>query len=112
VLPLPHLPAQAPAGSPQLPVDRTVSAPGSEFASALPGAPARPSVGNLPAPQFGQVADKASALQQQVGAMRPAADTQPLSGGMSGNSLYVLVIGSLLAGAAALGGVVRRLRRR
>jgi hypothetical protein len=112
VLPLPHLPAQAPAGSPQLPVDRTVSAPGSEFASALPGAPARPSVGNLPAPQFSQVADKASALQQQVGAMRPAADTQPLSGGMSGNSLYVLVIGSLLAGAAALGGVVRRLRRR
>ncbi|MGI8334732.1 chaplin family protein [Actinomadura scrupuli] len=128
VLPVPHLPAQAPAGAPQLPVGRAASAPGTGVIDALPGAvrPAAaghlpgPQAGHLPGPQAGEVAGqvgdtvtgKAGDLQQQVGAMRPASGAQPLGGGMSGGSLYVMVVGTLLAGAAALGGVVRRLRRR
>jgi hypothetical protein len=116
---VPQLPVHAPAGAPQLPVDRTkapapapaaVSAPEGELVGALPAHP--PVGGHLPAPQLGEVTDKASGLQQQVGALRPAADSQPLPTGMTGGSLYVLVLGTLLAGAAVLGGFVRRLRRR
>ncbi|MCW2912900.1 MAG: hypothetical protein JWN52_968 [Actinomycetia bacterium] len=112
-------------------------APGAEFVGALPmgrqrqaaapapGAPALPDLptlpvagdslpvgGHLAAPQIGGVTDKASGLQQQVGGVRLAADSQPRALGMSGTSLYVLVVGSLLAGVAAAGGAVRRICRR
>jgi hypothetical protein len=123
VLPVaaPQLPLQAPAGTPQLPTGRSngrvpaaapVAAPGGDLVGALPaGDLAHSSVGQVAPAQLDEVTGKASGLPQQVGAMRPAAATQPLTGGMTSGSLYVMVIGALLAGAAAVGGVARRLRR-
>jgi hypothetical protein len=117
---VPALPVHAPAGMPQLPVSRTQDAPAvpadvpaGELVGALPsGDLARPSdASDLTATQLGGVTDKASGLQQQVGAMHPAAQVQPLTTGMNGVSLYVLVIGTLLAGAAVVCGVFGRLRR-
>jgi hypothetical protein len=66
---------------------------------ALPGLSELPVVGDVTVPAASQP-------------MRPAAASQPLSSGIGDDSLYVFTLGALLAGASAVIGVTRRLRRR
>jgi hypothetical protein len=118
VLPdVPELPVGSPAGSSsRTAAAATTAAPAPAPASALPepvngvkggvrhglkNTPVGKAAGHLPVSQDAQDAPHT---------MRPAAAGTPLSSGVTDNSLYVLALGALLAGASTVIAVTRRVR--
>src|SRR5918999_1147344 len=107
---LPELPAEQSVGSSPRTDTTTAAAPASSHLSepgtGLPGEVRHglkdPSVGAEPA--------NLPIGQDEPHTMRPAAAGTPLSSGMTDDSLYILALGALLAGASAVIGIPRRVR--
>ena len=107
---LPELPAEQSVGSSPRTDTTTAAAPASSHLSepgtGLPGEVRHglkdPSVGAEPA--------NLPIGQDEPHTMRPAAAGTPLSSGMTDDSLYILALGALLAGASAVIGITRRVR--
>ncbi len=107
---LPELPAKQSVGSSPRTDTTTAAAPASSHLSepgtGLPGEVRHglkdTSVGAEPA--------NLPIGQDEPHTMRPAAAGTPLSSGMTDDSLYILALGALLAGASAVIGITRRVR--
>ncbi|MBC6458474.1 chaplin family protein [Actinomadura sp. HBU206391] len=106
------IPGLLPA-KPKLPV-RPPVVPGDARSKALPipagDLPELPAVDKVDAPRVGGVHDQLGTARKPVTGLVPMAASDLLTGGVTGGSAYVLVVGALLAAAAAVMSLTRRVR--